>query len=353
VFIGSTLSAVWYSMYTTERVSMIHQEVSEATILRIGSGFRAAKLLFVASEVGLFECLAGGPASLEQLASRTGIAEVRLSVLVNVMVALGLLTRDADTYQNAPVAAAYLAGEGQTDLRPALRFWNRLSYPVWSELEDVLRAGTSHRRLPLDPEQQQIFSEGVEALTWSATRELATHYAFDQHRRVLDLGGGTGSWLLSLLQQHEHLHGTLVERAAVAEIARLRLAAGLDQSRFDVLAVDFLREPIPSGHDAVLLAHVLHGYTPTQNLELLRKVREVIATGARLLLVDVWTDPDHTGPMLSLLQAAEFVAFLGQGNVYSEDEVHAWLRETGWRPVSRIPLTEPQSAIVAEAVARS
>jgi hypothetical protein len=64
-------------------------------------------------------------------------------------------------------------------------------------------------------------------------------FAFDQHRRVLDLGG-TGSWLLSLLQQREHLQGTLVERAAV----------------------DMLREPIPPGHDAVLLAHVLHGFTP-------------------------------------------------------------------------------------------
>jgi SAM-dependent methyltransferase len=327
------------------------EEVSEAPILRIGSGFRSAKLLFVASEIGLFECLAGGPASLEELAARTGIPEVRLRVVVNVMVALGLLIHDAGTYQNAPVAAAYLAGKGQTDLRPALRFWNRLSYPLWTDLEDVLRVGTRHRSTPLDADQQRIFSEGVEALTWSATRELATRYSFDQHRRVLDLGGGTGSWLLSLLQQHEHLHGTLVERAAVAEIARERLAATLDEGRFEVLALDFLREPIPSGHDAVLLAHVLHGFTPAENLELLRKVREAVPTGARLLLVEVWTDPGHTGPMLPLLQAAEFVAFLGQGDVYSEGEAHAWLAETGWRPVSRLSLTEPQSVLVAEAVA--
>jgi hypothetical protein len=359
VFIDSSSSAVWYAMNAIEGLAMIrdgtmaHEEVSEATILRIGSGFRSAKLLFVASEIGLFECLASGPASLEQLAARTGIPEVRLRVLVNVIVALGLLAHDAGKYQNTPVVAAYLAGAGQTDLRPALRFWNRLSYPLWTELEDVLRVGTRHPRTPLDPDQQRIFSEGVEALTWSATRELATRYDFDQHQRVLDLGGGTGSWLLSLLKHYEHLRGTLVERAAVAEIARERLAAGLDVGRFEVLAMDFLREHLPCGHDAVLLAHVLHGFTPAENLELLRKVREAVPTGARLLLVDVWTDPGHTGPMLSLLQATEFVAFLGQGDVYSEQEVHAWLAETGWQPVSRISLTEPQSAIIAEALGRS
>ncbi|MBV9322985.1 MAG: methyltransferase domain-containing protein [Chloroflexi bacterium] len=331
---------------------LAHQEVSEATILRIGSGFRAAKLLFVASEIGLFERLASGPASLDQLATHTGIAEVRLRVLVNAMVALGLLTEDASAYQNAPVAAAYLSGQGQTDLRPALRFWNRLSYPLWTNLPEVLRAGISERAW-LDPEQQRIFSEGVQALTWSAARTLATRYAFDQHRRVLDLGGGTGSWLLSILQQHEHLQGTLVEQAAVAGIARQRLASSLDGERFEVLAMDFLREPIPPAHDVVLLAHVLHGFTPAQNLELLRKVRQAVPNGARLLLVDIWVDARHTRPVLSLLQAAEFVAFVGQGDVYSEEEVHAWLGETGWRAISRISLPEPQSAIVAEAVARS
>jgi SAM-dependent methyltransferase len=324
---------------------------SESAILQIGSGFRAAKLLFVASELGLFERLVDGPASLGQLASHTGIVEARLRVVVNAMVALGLLHEDAGRYRNSMVAAAYLSGQTSTDLRPALRFWNQLSFPLWANLEHALQTGDGQWGTSPSREHQRIFSEGVEALTSSAARALATRYDFGQHRRILDLGGGTGSWLIPLLRQHGHLRATLVERSGVADIARQRLAANVDPQRVEVVASDFLREPLPAEHDVVLLAHVLHGFTPAQNLELLRRLRAVAAPGARLLLVDNWTDATHTRPVLSPLFAAEFVVFLGQGDVYSEAEVDAWLGETGWRPIARIGLSEPQSVIVAKTAA--
>ena len=69
--------------------------------------------------------------------------------------------------------------------------------------------------------------------------------------------------------------------------------------------------------------------------------------GARLLLVDHWTDSSHTQPALATLFAAEFLAFVGQGDVYCEDEVNAWLSQSGWRPLTKMPLPGPQSVIVA------
>src|SRR5690242_6864304 len=99
------------------------QHVSEDLILQIGSGFRAAKLLLVANEIGLFEYIADGVITLTALAERTSIPEARLRVVVNAMVALDLLEHDgATTYRNAPVAAGFLTSHSGTDLRPALRF---------------------------------------------------------------------------------------------------------------------------------------------------------------------------------------------------------------------------------------
>lgn len=333
---------------TAEAVA-VPQHVSEDTILQLGSGFRAAKLLFVVNELGLFEHLASGPGSLRELPAHTGIAEPRLRVLVNAMVALGLLDQQGDEYANAPLAAAFLSGQTATDLRPALRFWNRLSFPVWTNLEHALRSGQGQWRPSASEEDQRIFSEGVEALTASAAQMLATRCDFSQHRRVLDLGGGTGSWLLPMLCRHRHLQATLVEHPGPAAIARDRLAADAATRSVEVVVGNLFSDPIPAGHDVVLLAHVLHGYTPAQNIELLRRVRAAVAEPARVLLVDNWTDASHTHPQLSTLFAAEFLVFLGQGDVYSEDEVYGWLRETGWRPIERTPLSGPQSVVVAEA----
>jgi hypothetical protein len=47
--------------------------VTPEPIIKVAMGFMAAKHLFVASEVGLFEALAAGPATIEELASRTGV----------------------------------------------------------------------------------------------------------------------------------------------------------------------------------------------------------------------------------------------------------------------------------------
>lgn len=97
-------------------------EVTPDSLFQIASGFMAAKHLFIANELGLFAHLAGGPATLDELAPRTGIARPRLRIVADAMVALGLLERQGDRYHNGPVAATFLSGATPADLRPCLRF---------------------------------------------------------------------------------------------------------------------------------------------------------------------------------------------------------------------------------------
>ena len=71
---------------------------------------------------------------------------------------------------------------------------------------------------------------------------------------------------------------------------------------------------------------------------------------ARLLLVDLWTNPTHTQPLFAALMAAEFLINSG-GDVYSTAEIRQWLHETGWRLLEQVPLEGPASVIVAETAA--
>lgn len=113
---------------------------------------------------------------------------------------------------------------------------------------------------------------------------------------------------------------------------------------------DFFKDPIPDGYDIVLIVNVVHLFSPEHNLELLRRIHESVSNDSRLLLVDFWTDPTHTQPTFAALLAGEFQMFTGEGDVYSEEEVRAWLQQTGWQAVERKPLEGPSSLIVAEAV---
>ena len=116
-------------------------DVAPDLIFHIAIGFMSAKHLFVANEIGIFEHLGAGSTTLEELARRVGVQPRPLRIVVDAMVALGLVERFEDRYRNAPVAEIYLTGLSRVDLRAFLRYWHHIHYPRVARLEEAVRSG--------------------------------------------------------------------------------------------------------------------------------------------------------------------------------------------------------------------
>jgi hypothetical protein len=366
--------------------------------IRLLSGFMAARYLAVGAEVRLFEALAAGPATLEELALATDMPPRTLRILADALVAAGFLERRADRYINRSLAAggaaagasigaslAVRVGETLSKLleqgekarppaslwRPTTigplavawrrhyaayalsspwRLWREVIFPQWAGLGRALREDTA-TFLPdeLSAEQRRLLVEGIAFLTTAAAESLAKRYPFGRHRRVLDLGGGAGPFLLAALRRHKKLEGTLFELPVVADLARGSLAGDPVGRAALVVEGNFFEDPIPPGHDAIILANVAHLFSPSRNLALLRRIRAASAPGARLLLADFWTDPTRTIPPLAALMAGVFQTITGEGDVYSAEELGRWLAASGWRAIERMPLDGALSVVVAEA----
>ena len=322
--------------------------VSPAQIMQIASGFMAAKHLFAASELGLFEALADCPATVDALAARTGLSARAARISADAMVALGLLERDGDEYRNGAAAGQYLTGRTPADLRPFLSFWDRISYPAWTTLATALASGPPQEIFELDDELQAIASAGIEAILAGPANALPHAVDLTDRRSLLDVGGGTGSWTIALARAYPQLRSTVLDLPVVAEIARERIdQAGLS-AQATVLAADAMADELPTGHDTFLLANIVHYWSPAQNRAMLSRIRQAAPAGACLLLADFWTDATHTEPVHAALMAGEFAVHMRDGDVYSVDEVREWLTDTGWRFVAHTPLAGPQSLIVAE-----
>jgi SAM-dependent methyltransferase len=216
-----------------------------------------------------------------------------------------------------------------------LRFWNRVSYPAWTNLEKAIRTGQAQATVTWPEETQRIVSEGVAASQAAPSEALPSTYDFGRHRRILDLGGGTGSWLRAILRQYSNLEGTLFELPPTATVARQHLASDPATRQVKVVEGDLFKDPIPAGHDVVLIANVMHLLSAERNLVLLRLTRQCVPDGGRLLLADYWTDATHTQPAFAALMAGEFLVGTGEGDVYSEEEARRWLQETGWRALRK------------------
>lgn len=340
--------------------------------------FMAARYAALGVRVGLFEHLARGPATLDELARDLAMPRRTTRMLADALVASELLLRPTLRYRNSPLAQALLAGTSPlADLRPLaaaldrllaepapgstpawwaglrgagpLRLWEQVLVPQWSGLERSLRTDTATFALDtLDTEQHRTLATAVAWLSASAAQALALAYPFGGHQRLLDLGGGTGTFLLAALRRHPHLDATLFELPQAAELAAALLAAEPATRTVRVVAGDLFADPLPAGHDLILLANLAHLFAPERNQALLRRIRQAAAPGARLLLVDFWTDRRRTRPPLAALMAGAFQTISGEGDVYSAEEARAWLAACGWSAGQPQLLAGPLSLIAAD-----
>jgi O-methyltransferase involved in polyketide biosynthesis len=142
------------------------------------------------------------------------------------------------------------------------------------------------------------------------------------------------------------LTATLLDLPEVVAASQDQMPTGPLAQRLDVVGLDVFTDRLPEGHDAIIVANFLHLFPPERNIELLARLREVVAPGGRLLLVDWWRERVAPHPT-ARLAAGEFLMISG-GDTYQPDEVAQWLADTGWRLVAHQPLSPPAGLIIAE-----
>lgn len=326
-------------------------DISPEPIFKIISGHLLAKYLFVASRLGLFQTLGKSSLSLEQLSERISTPKRTTRILVDALLAGGLLQRQNDLYHNTPVTETFLSGESNDGLRPVLDLWDQVVYLQWTQLENALFSNQpAYGPGEFSKEQSAVFARGVSTLTAPSAKALIRAYDFRNHKRLLDLGGGTGNFSKMALREYSHLEATLFELPATAAIARQSIAKTPLEDRLEILEGDlFEAAELPHGYDTIIMANVVHLFSPEHNRQLLKKIHQSAEKGARLLLIDFWTDSSHTQPPFAALMAAEFQIYSGEGDVYSVEELNQWLHETGWSFVEHKPLAGAASLIIAEA----
>ena len=120
--------------------------VTPEPIMKIAMGYMAAKFLFAADEIGLFDALASGPADLEELAIRIAVPSRTTGIVAAAMLSLGLIEQKEGRYRNSAAAAAFLVDKATLNLRPMLRYFDTFSYPVWQNLSEAVRLDSGQGR---------------------------------------------------------------------------------------------------------------------------------------------------------------------------------------------------------------
>jgi SAM-dependent methyltransferase len=334
-------------MFTPARESDAPAEASPPTparIIELFAGYMVSKTLFAALEFGMFAAVGPEGATAAELGERCAIPERSARAIADLMIDAGLLVRDGDRFRNAADAEAFLAGRGPFDLRPLARYWDLVSYPTWTDAATAFRTRQGVRPV-LTEAQTEAYESAVALVTADTAADLAHAYDFSDHHRVLDAGGGFGTFVKPILERHPHLDATLVDLPEVAAVVTQQTAAGPFAGRLTAVGADLFTDPIPGGHDAVLVANVVHLFPPERIVALLRRLRQAVTPDGRLLLVDWWRTDVAPHPS-ARFGAGEFLMISG-GDLYQVDEVARWLAEAGWQFLRLQPLPPPSGIILA------
>jgi hypothetical protein len=124
-------------------------------------------------------------------------------------------------------------------------------------------------------------------------------FDFGACRTVVDLAGGSGLLLSTVLAANPMLHGILMDRAHMVPVAREQLAATVAHDRFEVRAGDMF-DAVPAGADVYLLSRILQDWEDSECITLLTNIRRAMTGESRLLIVErvIPTDGSSVLPLV-------------------------------------------------------
>ena len=306
------------------------------------AGFVYSQILAAAVQARLFDLLAPGPLAIEELAQRTGLPEAGALRLLRSAAALRLTECRSDgRHALGPLGAAMVGNPGVVAMiAHHAMLYRDLADPLallagereaqlgryWTYANGQSAAAGGAKGEARDPAAYTALMAASQALV---TAEILRAYPLRRHHRLLDVGGGDGSFLIAAAKAAPTLHLALFDLPSVAAIAREKLfAAGLS-ARTMVSGGDFLRDPLPVGADLAVLNRILHDHDDANAMIILQAVRRAIAPGGTLLVAE----PMAGTPGAEASGDAYFGFYLlamGQGRPRTSAEIRQMLKSAGF-----------------------
>ncbi|MFF4157112.1 methyltransferase [Streptomyces sp. NPDC001678] len=326
-----------------------------ARIIEESLGFLYPAALRAAAAVGVADHLADGPRTAQDLAAATGADARNLGRVLRLLATRGLFEEDAQGRFHLTAAGDALRTDAPVSVRSAvLMNTDRTMWLPAGEMTRCLEDGTSAFAaifgMPFfdyfaqDAKTAAVFHEGMAAMSDPENQPIADAYDFPPRATVVDVGGGHGGLLLSVLRAHPDLRGTLFDQPHV--LAGHRLDTPDLADHWTLTEGDFFTS-VPPG-DIHILKRILHDWEDDQSVTILRNCRRTLAPGGRVLVIDAVIPPGnapHQAKTLDLLLMASLV-----GRERTEREFEALFTEAGLRLTRVIPTGTVLSIVEGVAV---
>jgi len=329
-----------------------------AQILQIVTNFWSSRAVYVFARLGIPDLLKSGPKSAEELASETKMHAPSLYRVLRALSSIGFVTYTADgRFAQTPLSEILV-----TDAPGSLR-WFTISelgqehYPAWGNLMHSVKTGEIAfdnffgadiwKYFEQNPEDAAVFNNSMSGVTAATNDEILAVYDFSSFETVVDVGGGHGGLITSILNANPKLKGVLLDAPQVIDGTRPKIEAAGLANRCETVAGDFFKS-VPAGGDAYVMKWIIHDWDDKRAITILRNIRNQMQPNGKVIIVDCVV-PENNDPDFSKFFDLNMMVMTG-GKERTEKEFAQLLSAAGFKLLRVIPTKVPTSIVEAEPV---
>jgi len=314
------------------------------------AGFVYSQILLGCVRINLFEHLADGPLTIDELATKVDLPFKGLERLLLGAQSLDLIETRQGRYALGSLGAPLVGNHAllsmiehhsalYQDLRDPISLLRgdlkekalESYWPYITEHSEELKSLSAVQKVAQ-------YSELMSASLPLVADEIIDAYDFNQHQCLLDIGGGQGTFIHLVSQQVKNLQFKLFDLPGVATLAQEKLNQQLGHGHVECIGGDFFNDSLPTGADIVTLIRVIFDHDDTRVKQLLRSIYESLNVGGRLLVAEPMADTPEL-PAMGQAYFGFYLLAMGRGRPRSLQEISNFLHEVGFKKVKSVKNT--------------
>lgn len=324
-------------------------------VIQMATAYWISRAIYVVAELGIADVLKDGAKPVDEIAAATGAHASALRRVLRTLASVGLFSTDSQGRVSLTTLGASLQSDAPGAARSTVLFaagdwW----WSAWGEVLHSVRTGETglekvfgvdeYEFLEQHPEEATHFNVAMTGFHGEEPAAIVDAYDFSGTQRIVDVGGGAGNLLGTILAANPTVRGTLFERPQVVPDAERNLAAAGVGDRCEIVGGDFL-ESVPAGGDLYIVSHCIHNWDEGNCIRILENCRRAMAPGGRLLIVEAVVSAGDVPDGAKMLDLA--MLLVPGGEERSEDEYRALLTKAGFRLTRVVPTRTSASLIEA------
>jgi len=331
---------------------------SAAAVLQILSGYWSSRAVYAAAKLGIADLIQDGPKTAAELASRTETHPPSLYRLLRALASIGWLTEDEGRFGPTPLTPGIQSGVPGSLRNLAITELGQEHYPAWEDLLFSLRTGDiafnhvfgmqNWEYWASHPEHAQIFNQAMSEVTAVTEPAVLAAYEFSDFNKIVDVGGGRGTLIASILRACPKARGVVLDLPHVIELGRQHIQEQDLGARCDLIAGDFF-ERVPEGGDVYILKWVIHDWDDERSIAILKSCHRSMPPTAKLLVIEA-VIPVGNQPFLHKFMDLNMLVMTG-GRERTAAEYRALFEAAGFH-LNRI-ISTPMEVAVLESIRRN